>query len=620
MAKTADSKSKLQETLERLEKEYGKGTILTLDSKVNGDYEVISTGSIGFDYVTLGVGGFVKGRIYEVIGWEGCLAEDTYLKFITVRPDGIVQDCKGGSIKNLYKRFHNRTDKTLETDFYVVSVNEEDRIFRNPIADVVKSGKKECFEITTISGFKLRATKDHKFYTGEKYVPLQDLSVGDTVFVHNNTPYRSNDPPIRRKYAETTIKYYYRGKIKFVNGYPYFRENVHRLIYEAAQNGMTYEEYKDYLNTHDKLPADFWTIPDGFDIHHVDEDCTNNDLSNLVMYDGSAHSQLHALARQDNLRFIAVPDTIESIISVGEMETYDIKCYHPYNNFVASGFVVHNSGKSTICGHAVASCQKNGGRVLYIDGEHAVDKNYFRALGVDTTSLLMSQPNTGEEGFNIAIEMAKSGEVDMIVIDSDSSLIPKVVIDGEVGESAIGKKARLNSDAYPKLKNAVVQNNVCCLVVSQYREKIGVMFGSPNVTQGGHALKFYSDCRIEVNRSTLVKDGETSVGNTTKIKCIKNKMSPPYRNCQFEIVFGKGIDKDKEIIDLGVDLGIINKSGSWYSYGESKIGQGLEAVISTFNDNPELYEECRNKIISKLKGESIINEEPESVDFNGKKI
>ena len=184
------------------------------------------------------------------------------------------------------------------------------------------------------------------------------------------------------------------------------------------------------------------------------------------------------------------------------------------------------TGKSTICGHAVAECQKKGGTVLYIDGEHAVDKNYFQQLGVDTTKLLIAQPSCGEEGFNIAMEMINTGDIDLVIIDSDSSLIPKKQLDGDVGDSTIGHKSRLNSNAYPKLKSALSANNVCLIVISQYREKIGVMFGNPTTTQGGHALKFYSDCRIEVSKS-LAKEGDVTYGNITKVKATKNKMCPP---------------------------------------------------------------------------------------------
>ncbi len=259
------------------------------------------------------------------------------------------------------------------------------------------------------------------------------------------------------------------------------------------------------------------------------------------------------------------------------------------------------TGKTTICGHLMAGCQEQGWLGAYIDGEHALDKHYFQSLGVDTTKMLISQPSTGEEGFNIALELINTGKIALLIIDSDSSLIPKAVIEGEVGDSAIGKKARLNNDAYPKLKTAAANNNTCVVVVSQYREKIGVMFGNPTTTQGGHALKFYSDCRMEISKQ-LAKDGEVTYGNKTKIKVTKNKMGPPYRTVEFDIVYGKGIDKVKEIVSLAEQYGIIHKSGSWYSYEDTKLGQGELGVKRVFEDNPELYEEIRKKTINSIKG------------------
>ena len=260
-------------------------------------------------------------------------------------------------------------------------------------------------------------------------------------------------------------------------------------------------------------------------------------------------------------------------------------------------------GKSTICGHAAANCQLNGGKVLYIDGEHALDKSYFNALGVDVEAMYVAQPSCGEEGFQIAYDLIKTGETDLVIIDSDSSLIPKsVIVDGDIGQAAIGKKAKLNSDAYPKLKNCLVMNKTCVLIVSQYREKIGVMFGNPTTTQGGHALKFTADCRIEVSRS-LTKEGDEVLGATTKVKTIKNKTYSPFKKGEFEIVFGKGIDKFAEVINLSVEYGIVNRAGSWYSYGDVKIGQGIDSVKSLLADNPELYTEIEEKVIQQIKGE-----------------
>jgi recombination protein RecA len=252
------------------------------------------------------------------------------------------------------------------------------------------------------------------------------------------------------------------------------------------------------------------------------------------------------------------------------------------------------SGKSTICGHAAANCQLNGGTVLYIDGEHSLDKRYFQALGVNTEKMLISQPSCGEEGFNIAIDMINTGEIDLVIIDSDSSLIPKKVLDGEVGDSSIGYKARLNSNAYPKLKTALSNNNVCVIVVSQYREKIGVMFGNPTTTQGGHALKFYSDVRIEVTKS-LAKEGDVVYGNTTKVKSIKNKMGNPYKQVQFDIVYGQGIDRVAEVMELGNEYEIFKKWGKTVTFNETKYE--LEDFKKMIVDNEEFY----NTIIEQVK-------------------
>ena len=269
------------------------------------------------------------------------------------------------------------------------------------------------------------------------------------------------------------------------------------------------------------------------------------------------------------------------------------------------------TGKSTICGHITAECQKKGGTVLYIDGEHAVDKNYFQQLGVDTTKLLIAQPSCGEEGFNIAMEMINSGEIDLVIIDSDSSLIPKKVLDGEVGDSAIGKKAVLNSNAYPKLKTALSANNVCVVVISQYREKIGVMFGNPTTTQGGHALKFYSDVRIEVSRS-LAKEGDVTYGNLTKVKATKNKMNPPYRMSSFEIVYGKGIDKVGEVLELMNEYEVGRKYGKTMTFNETKYD--LDEFKQMLLDNPEFYAEIKTAILNKIKQADVKQEEVNTED------
>lgn len=263
------------------------------------------------------------------------------------------------------------------------------------------------------------------------------------------------------------------------------------------------------------------------------------------------------------------------------------------------------TGKSTICGHATAECQKKGGIVAYIDGEHAVDKHYFEALGVDTSKMIFAQPNSGEEGFQIALELINTGEIKLLIIDSDSSLMPKKVVDGEIGDSAIGKKAILNNGAYPKLKNACSAKGVCMIVISQFREKIGVMFGNPTTTQGGHALKFYSDVRIEVSK-TLEKVGDETIGNITKIKVIKNKMSPPFKLYSFNINYGMGIDKGKEILDLMNTLQIGRKYGQTFTFKEIKYP--LDVFMDMLSEE-EFYKEITEAIVEKINNKNLIEDE-----------
>jgi recombination protein RecA len=269
------------------------------------------------------------------------------------------------------------------------------------------------------------------------------------------------------------------------------------------------------------------------------------------------------------------------------------------------------SGKSTICGHAVANCQSDGGKVLYIDGEHAVDPNYFTALGVDIDNMLIAQPTCGEEGFQIAMDMINTGEIDLVIIDSDSSLIPKKILDGDVGDSSIGRKAKLNSDVYPKLKGILSHHNTCVIVVSQWREKIGVMFGDPRTTQGGHALKFYSDVRVEVSK-TPAKEGTDVYGNITKVKAIKNKMAPPFKAIDFEILFGVGIDRNLEIMDLGNQYDVLRKYGKTVTYNDTKYD--VEEFATLLEDNEEFFDKIKQDIINKIKNVEPIKQEEKQED------
>ena len=260
-----------------------------------------------------------------------------------------------------------------------------------------------------------------------------------------------------------------------------------------------------------------------------------------------------------------------------------------------------SSGKTTLAIHVIAEAQKKGGMCAFIDAEHAFDSGYAQKLGVDIDNLLISQPDYGEQALEIADRLILSGALDVVVIDSVAALVPKSELEGEMGDSKMGLHARLMSQALRKLTATISKTNSCCIFINQLREKIGVMFGNPETTTGGNALKFYASVRLDIRRLAQIKDGEEVVGNHIKVKVVKNKVAPPFRQAEFDIIYGEGISKAGEIIDMGVELGIVQKSGSWFSYNSDKLGQGREAVKQLMIDNPELGGEIEAKIREKIK-------------------
>jgi recombination protein RecA len=260
-----------------------------------------------------------------------------------------------------------------------------------------------------------------------------------------------------------------------------------------------------------------------------------------------------------------------------------------------------SSGKTTLTLHAIAEAQKAGGIAAFIDAEHAFDRNYAEKLGVDIENLIISQPDNGEQALEIAENLIRSGAIDIVVIDSVAALTPKSEIEGEMGDSKMGLHARLMSQALRKLTGTISKTHCTVFFINQLREKIGVMFGNPETTTGGNALKFYASVRLDIRRSSQIKDGDNVIGNRTKVKVVKNKVAPPFKTAEFDIMYGEGVSKTGEILDLAVEFEIIKKSGSWFSYGDTKLGQGRDAVKALIKDNPELAEELEEKIKSRIK-------------------
>ena len=272
-----------------------------------------------------------------------------------------------------------------------------------------------------------------------------------------------------------------------------------------------------------------------------------------------------------------------------------------------------SSGKTTLAIHAIAEAQKRGGIAAFIDAEHAFDRFYAQKLGVDMNNLWISQPDNGEQALEIADQLIRSSAVDIIVVDSVAALTPKAEIEGDMGENKVGLHARLMSQALRKLTSNISKTNTTCIFINQLREKIGVMFGNPETTTGGNALKFYASVRLDIRRVTSIKDGDEVKGNQVRVKVVKNKVAPPFRKAEFDIMFGTGISKSGEIVDIGVQLGIVKKSGSWFSYGDQKLAQGRDATKKLMEDNPELAEEIENKIMAQLTGKNldILEDTPE---------
>ena len=772
MKKNSKTANPLDIALKTIEKEHGKGAAMWADSDIIvDDYDVLSTGSMGLDKAT-GIGGLPRGRIIDVFGPESCLDKDTFISYEVWNGDKRINH-KGGTIKKLYERFHKINTKQggpaqdNTGPFYVKSVNDDDRIIRNEVIDVVATGTKECYELQLETGEKICATAEHKFMTQAGFLPLSHLTEGIEVLIHNNTRVRG-----RKKYEArpaVCVKYHPHFPTKIVhdkktgNDYLYYRGQLSRAAYEAHMNCVSLNTYIDMLNNLPKETiATLKFLPEDIHVHHIDENFRNNDINNLQLIDPSTHGLVHVQDRLRNLSFVVTPSKIESIKPVGERETYDIKCSHPYNNYIANGIAVHNSGKTTLALQVIADCHRQGFLAAFIDAEHALDLNYAANIGVDRSKTLLSQPDTAEEALQITNILTASGQFGVIVVDSTAALVPKAELEGNIGDSLPGAQARLISQTMRMLKGTAKQTNTMLLFISQMRDKINVFGFGPkqnscvtpdtnievifpdnikfmsmeklfeqlgydykNIEQdshvdisdedikiksynidtgkvefkrilmllrkrdaivyelktkqgdvilkasgqhkvydvhkeryvqlnkiksadlltptghmiiadcektnrkepildlhvednnnyfsngilskntGGNALKYYSSMRIDIRRIGAIKQGEDITGNRTKVKVVKNKCAPPFKECEVNIIYGKGIDGMQEIVDMGVKKKYFVKKGAWKYFRPEKdtpeeewitVGNSADAFNSFLEDRPEIKELILNDI------------------------
>lgn len=620
--------------------------LVGLINEMSADVEKFSSGSLVVDNI-LG-GGFAKGRVIEVYGPEACLFEDTFIQYETIRKDTKERiNHKGGTIKKLYERFKNvegidkrsfnRQYKAEDLEYKVSSINEEDCIFTNEVLDVVKSGKKECFEVTAKiknKEYKIQASKDHKFYVGDgKYKPLEDLNEGDFVFIHDSFRNKKGiKKTVRAKEILTKNHPDPKCTKKTVNGkYEYYRNYVYKLVVEAYMNDLTLDEYIEVLNSDDLERIKNLKYVDSslYDIHHVDGDRNNNSIENLEILKKSDHYRHHALENHNNLRFIAKPAEIVSIENKGVKETYDIRCYSPYNNYVANNFVVHNSGKTSMALTALGNVQREGGNCVFIDVEQALDPVYAQKLGVNLDKLGFAQPSIAEEVIALALALIKTGNVDLIVIDSVAAMMSKDAYEKEVGEVTVASLARLLSQNLPKLVKACREYNCAVIFINQVRDNVGVMWGPKTTTPGGKALKFYASQRLEVKRKGKVEetvDGEkVIIGNEVEVKVVKNKVAPPFKQGTTILTFNKGINKEAELFSVAEELGIIRKVGQrFYIEPSDKLDYNIEdegMKIATYQANARkqveedkklqevLTERIQEKFQKEKDSENLVEEE-----------
>lgn len=566
----------------------------------------VTSGLLELD-IKLG-GGWPVNHWVEVIGNESCLDGETRLNYHAHRPDGTVSNAKGGTIANLWRRLHgDRHFNAADDDVYYTlpSVDAEDRIIHNRVVDVVRTGVQECFEVVTESGERIVATGNHRFYNGETFERLKDMTPGDQVMIHNNTCYTVDTPPTI-SYMELHVKQHGVAGVhriydrKTGNTYVYHRVRRSRAVVEAQLNNMSFEEYINTLNNGDISNLVF--LPRDMHVHHIDEDKRNDALTNLAVITPEDHGREHAHERHGNLRFIAVVDRIATITPAGERETYDVKMTAPYHNYVADHFVTHNSGKTAMILTTVAANMALDPEwtCLWIASEHFMPE-WAEEFGIDLARMYILAGNVMEVAYNTVLDMLDNRSVDCIVIDSYPALVAAAEDDSLMEEFTVGIGARLTGKFFRKSEKAAKRSIVeredgeidrPCIgfFVNQWREKIGVMHGDPRTTPGGRGKNYHFFIRIETKRDEwLFGDKKTDkIGQRMKFLTVKNKTYKPQQVATADFYFESSpadgvakaqFDTIRMVCNLAVEIDVIEQRGAWYYFAGAQLANGFDNMV-----------------------------------------
>jgi recombination protein RecA len=588
--------------LETLDKMASELPILTEEDYVTST-KITPSGSLALD-LAIGTGGYPSGCIIDSYGGE-CLSGDSFVRYDVIGPDGAVINDKGGTIENLYYRFHGkqkpgRTGRLPSNgnSFTVSSINSGERVFKNKILNVIQSGVKPVFKITTSDGHVLKATGEHRFYIGSgKYKKLSELAVGDTVFSSNGT--RHTGGKFKRKDKEVYVKTHPSWRSRVINGCSYKRARVCVAIVEAEMNGMKYGEFVDMLNRGGYNPKSIKTIKAGHHVHHINHDGSDNSRSNLAVMDGPSHNRYHAKHNDQLLRFVVDAVKVKSIIPAGKCMTYDITCPAPNNNFIANGMVVHNSaGKSLLSIMAMAQVQNAGGVAVVWDVERSYSKNtaWLKVNGVDTKKLrfIKLPPEQGcEHGMNAVEKIARAGAADLIVVDSIPAMVPQSSLDRSMTDNdMVSARANALTRHIQRLVSIIDTSKTTVLFINQVRANMGGgMYEAKERETTIFALKHAASLRLQVTKligkdNIKLADG-VPVGHRVRVKVVKNKLAAPYKTAEFDLFYNSGVDVASEIADIFLGAGVAKQSGSWIDFEGQRV-QGQKKFVELIREPKNL--------------------------------